>query len=258
MHDDDTLKDRVHEYVLELLGRVIKESHPLSETDEVARALLFLLLRVSNTWRSIRTLDKHTPDDEGPMVDTGTLLRAMFDAYIQAEYIVSDKNVAAERAKDYLEFQHVEKYKRVQAVMRYDNPFSEQLKSSPNRADGERRLQQEFDRVKARYYTKNRRRNCKTRPGAGMRTNWYPGSLADIARSLGKSDEYDILLANFHGCVHSSALTVQVGPIGSRKHVLDWASTIAVRVARLSVQHNRIELDEFNGRILEELCKPYF
>lgn len=217
MHDDDTLKDRVHEYVLELLGRVIKESHPLSETDEVARALLFLLLRVSNTWRSIRTLDKHTSDDAGPMLDTGALLRAMFDAYLQAEYIIGDEKVAVERANDYLDFEHVEKYKRVQAVMRHDNPFSEQLKSSPNRPEGEKRLQQEYDRVKNRYLTERRQRDGTIQRGTRTRPHWYAGNLAEIARSLGKSDEYDILLANYHGCIHSSSFTVREGPIGSRK-----------------------------------------
>lgn len=258
MSRDDTLKDLADEQVVELLREVIGQSHSRCETDEVSRALLFFLVRVANTWRSIRTLDKHTPDDEGPMLDAGTLLRAMFDAYLQAEYIASDEKVAVDRARDYLDFEHVERYRRAQKVISYDNPFAEALKSSPRRPAGEKRLQQEYDRVKARYFVEKHRPDGTIQRGPRTRTNWFPGSLADIARSLGKSDEYDILLATFHGCVHSSSLAVQSGPTVSREHILQWASTIAARVARLSVRRNGIVLDDFHGRILATLCRPYF
>lgn len=258
MSRDENPKELLGEEVFELLRGVITQSHARTQTDVVARALLFFLLRVSNTWRSIRTLDKHTSDDEGPMVDAGTLLRVMFDAYLQADYIVSDAEFAVERANDYLEFEHVEKYKRAKKIMNYDNPFAEALKSSPRRPGGEKRLQQEYDRVKGRYFVEKRWPDGTIQRGPRTRSNWFPGNLADIARSLGKSDEYDILLATFHGCVHSSAFTIRSGPIGSREHILGWASTIAARVARLSVEHNRIVLDDVHGQMLAALCRPYF
>jgi len=254
----DNLKNRASEAVLEALRSVITQSYPHTETDVVARALLFFLVRVSNTWRSIRTLDEHMSDEEGPMVDGGTLLRAMFDAYLQAEYIVSDEKLAVERANDYLDFEHVEKHKRARCVTSYDNPFAEALKTSPHRPTGEERLQQEYNRVKARYFVEKRQPDGTIQRGPRVRSNWYSGTLADIARSLGKSDEYDILLATFHGCVHSSAWAVRKGPMVSREHILDWASTIAARVARLSVNRNCIVLDELHEQILAALCRPYF
>jgi len=258
MQHNKELRDLADEQILQLLKRVVTESHSHSETDEVARALLFFLVRVSNTWRSIRTLDKHTPDVEGPMVDAGTLLRAMFDAYLQADYISSDETLAMERAKDYFDFEHVERYKLIQKVIACDNPFVDKLKASARRSEGEKRAQEAYDRVKARYQVQPRRqggrhtRSCRTRP------NWYPGTLADIARSLGKSGEYDILVASLHACVHSSPIGLTSGPIGSRPHILSWASTIAARVARLSVEHNHIQLDDCDERILSALCRPYF
>jgi len=88
--------------------------------------------------------------------------------------------------------------------------------------------------------------------------NWFQGTLADIARELGKADEYDILLATFHGCVHSSSLAVKNGPTVSREHILDWASTVAARIAQLSVTHNDIKISDFHKQILASLCKPYF
>jgi hypothetical protein len=43
------------------------------------------------------------------MVDAGVLLRCMFDAYLQADYIVRDPAKQMERATMYLEFQHVDR-----------------------------------------------------------------------------------------------------------------------------------------------------
>lgn len=258
MSRDEDVQERLGEELLEVLRGVITQSRPHTETDVVARALFFLLLRVSNTWRSIRTLDKHTSDKEGPMVDGGTLLRVMFDAYLQAEYIVRGEKLAVERANDYLDFEHVEKYKRAQKVTSYDNLVAEALKSSPDREGGEKHLQQEFDRVKARYLVEKRRRGRTIKRGPRTRSTWYRGTLADIAKCLGKSDEYDILLATFHGCVHSSAWAAREGPIIRREHIQHWASTIAARVAQLSVEHNRVVLDDFQRQLLASLCKPYF
>ena len=188
------------------------------------------------------------------MVDAGTLLRAMFDAYLQAEYIASDQAMAVERARDYLEFEHVERYRRVQKIAKHDNPFANSLMSSPHRPEGEKLVRREYDRVKARYFTKKSRSSGTPH----LRPYWHPGSLATIAESLGKSDEYDILLATYHGCVHSGALAVGRGPTMSREHILDWASTVALRVARPSISHNRIDLDELSIGIMSALCKPYF
>jgi len=258
MSQDDTLKEEADEEFQRLLTRVISTAYPYTKDDEVACSLVYLLVRVSNTWRSIRTLDKHMSDEEGPMLDAGALLRVIFDAYLQAEYISSDKEAAAERAKDYLEFEHVERYRRAKRVTGHNNPFAEDLRSSPRRAEGEKRLQQEYDRVKCRFLLEKRRSNGTIKRGPRTRTNWYPGSLADIAKYLGKADEYDILLANFHGCVHSSSWTVRKGPVVSRKHVLDWASTVAARVAQLSVDHVGVKLNGLQEKCLAALCKPYF
>src|SRR3972149_5983800 len=80
----ERLSDEVDAQFEQLLRHVISESHKCANSDQVARALLFLLMRVSNTWLSIRTLRDHSPHKEVFVVDAGTLLRAMFDAYLQA------------------------------------------------------------------------------------------------------------------------------------------------------------------------------
>ena len=95
--------------VLELWREVISQSHLRSRNDKVANALLHFMVRVANSWRSIRTLRNNTTDEQGFTIDAGTLLRAMYDAYFQAAYLVSDPAKCTERADDYFEFEHVVK-----------------------------------------------------------------------------------------------------------------------------------------------------
>lgn len=114
---------KINNHVYELLREVLQKSETRSRTNEVSRALLYFLTRVADTWRSIGTLQANTPDGKGFMVDAGALLRAMFDAYIQAEYIAHDPNVQRERAKAYLDYEIVERYKQSSSVLALDHPI---------------------------------------------------------------------------------------------------------------------------------------
>jgi hypothetical protein len=249
--------EAVNEHVLELLREVVAQSHRLAENDSISNALLYFLVRVANTWRSIRTLRAHTSDGEGFMVDAGVLLRAMFDAYLQAEHIVYDPARQYDRAKAYLDFEHVERYKASARMTGHNHPISDRLKSSPERPEGDKRLQENYDRVKSRFFVKKHRRNGTVSHGSTTRDKWYSGDLRSIATALGQEAEYDYFVATFHGCVHSSAFAVHLGPPVSAEYVLHWASTIAARVARLNVQYNRIDLGEFRTGLLERLCRDY-
>lgn len=248
----------VDECMLDLLKSVITKANEEIENDDIGRALMFFMVRVSNTWRSIRTLRNNTEDASGFTVDAGTLLRAMFDAYLQAEYIVHDPNVANQLASDYLEYEHVERFKSVTAIMKHDNSLSAHLKASPKRTVGEKNVRSEYDRVKSRYFVERKRADGTVKVGPATRNTWHENNLAAIAQMLGKEDEYDSLLRNFHGCVHSSPFAVGNGPMFAGEHVVDWASTIAARVAKLNVDHHSLVISEIHSAILSVLCKPYF
>ena len=196
------LSGTADEHVEQLLVQVIAVSHERSKTDEVARALLCFLVRVVNSRRSIRTLRDHSPRDEMFLVDAGTLLRAMYDAYLQAEYMVADVREAPNRARDYFDFEHVELYKWRQKVLNHDNLLTDGVKLSPDFAEAEKAQEDAYNRVKDRFPI-GRKPNGKTRE------HWYPGQLKDIA---GNTDEYDICLWALQGCVHSSALAMREGP----------------------------------------------
>lgn len=245
------------EHVLSILRETIRRSEEYGRKDEVARALFYFLVRVANTWRSIRTLRQHTQDD-GFMIDAGTLLRAMLDAWLQTEYLLHDPDKKVDRAKEYLDFEHVERYRISRKVLRHDNPFADRLKSSPKRPEGEKRLVEQYDRVKGKYLVKARQTATPSSAEPRTRDKWYSGDLSAVSRSLGKEVEYDAFVATFNGCVHSSAFAVQAGPMVSPEHVLTIASKIAARVARLNVLHNGIDLGEYYGPIMEALCADFF
>ncbi|WP_286764269.1 DUF5677 domain-containing protein [Rhodopirellula sp. UBA1907] len=258
MDKEKLTNDSVDETMLDLLKSVIGQANEKIEDNDIGRALLFFTVRIANTWRSIRTLRNNTADAEGFTVDAGTLLRAMFDAYLQAEYIVHEPNLADQLASDYLEFEHVERFKSMTAVMKHENSLSEHLKASPKRTAGEARINTEYDRVKSRYFIRKKRADGTIKVGPATRNTWHENNLAEIARLLGKEDEYDTLLRNFHGCVHSSPFAVRSGPMLAGEHVVDWASTIAARVAKLNVDHHNLRISEIYTSILSVLCKPYF
>ncbi len=191
------------------------------------------------------------------MVDAGALLRAMYDACFQAEYLVHDPVRIDARASDYLEYEHVERHRISRKVLRHNTQLANRLKSSAKRPEGEKRVKNEYDRVKDRYLVKKRKADgtVKRRPAA--RSTWYSGDLSALAESLGKRAEYDTFIAVFNGCVHSSALAVHMGPIVSPQNILTLASNIAARVARLNVEHNHIDMGNFYHRFMDALCEDY-
>jgi hypothetical protein len=207
----DVDNEMADDAIEELLREVITHAQQVARNDIVSRALMYFVVRVANTWKSIRTLRKYSEDSEIFVVDAGTLLRAMYDAYYHAEYLVSQSAESSKRAQDYFDFAHVERYKFVSKILSANNFFANRLKASPKRQEGEQENKRRFEAVKERFATKKNRN--------ATRNHWYPSTLAEIANS----DEYDTLFASFNGCVHSSASAVASGPFVTAENVLIFA-----------------------------------
>jgi len=250
--------DQADENFEQILQTIIVDLHTREKQDAVSVALLFLLVREANTWRSIRLLHKHTPEKFHPafLVDAGTLLRAMFDANVQAEFIFFDPAKRIERAGQYLDFEHVERFEMLQKILRHDNPLSKSLKSSPKRQDGEKRVQESYDNVKDQFLLDQKKSNGNAQHAPRTRNKWYEGGLPQLAGATGNAAEYDSFVASFSGCVHSSAYAVRYGPMYPEDHILHLASKFAARVAKINVDYNRLEIGE-DRMVLEELCKRF-
>lgn len=193
------------------------------------------------------------------MVDAGVLVRAMFDAYLQADYVFSDPAKRSLRAASYLDFAHVERYKTAKKVLSHDNAFSESLRASPKRSDGDKHNQAEYDRVKDQFLIEKNLDDGTVKRGPRTRNKWYEGDLSRLAKHVGKQAEYDVFVGLFHGCVHSSALAVNEGPkLVSPEHVLKLATTISARVAQINIEYNRLVIEDVNQRIIDTLCQSYF
>src|SRR5262249_46372020 len=115
--------DVVDDEFYRIMQSVTRAVYGRSNADKVAQALWCFLVRVQNTWTSIRLLRSGTPAARHKeiMLDVGVLLRSMFDACLQAAYIVRDPAKQTERATQYLEFQHVERYNIQQRVFKHKN-----------------------------------------------------------------------------------------------------------------------------------------
>lgn len=216
--------------------------------DKVAAALCAFLNRLAHTWRSIRTLrDNRKADDVGFMIDAGALLRAMFDAYLQAHYIYHDPCQRLSRAELYYDYVPVERYRNMMKALKHSHPVSVRLRASAKRPAGEAALKADYDRLKGRY---------PRHRGAGVRDHWYEGNLADLAASIGKEDEYDVFLSQFHGCIHSSAQALHFGPPVTPPHVLSHATRLACRVASLLIAHHGFSLVGIDADVLKVFDGP--
>ena len=210
----------------EALEKTIQLIHERAKKDVVARALLYLLVRVANTRRTIDVLWQALRDayPETFMVDGGTLLRAMFDAYLQAAFITYEPGKQQERASLYLDFEHIKKRQLSEKLLKHDTMISRTLKDSPLRPEGEQRVKEQYDRVKDRY------------PG-NWPSKWYQGNLWKLAKDIGMEADYDLFVSPYNGCVHSSADAVRLGPPMSPEHICTMISIIASRMVQVALQY---------------------
>jgi hypothetical protein len=133
------------------------------------------------------------------LVDAAVLLRCMFDAYLQADYIVRDPAKQTERGARYLEFQHVERYKAEERFFRHKNPLTDVLRNSHRRIAGQTRTRAEFERVKGAFLRKDKGSASTGKRAHETRDQWYEGNLGQLAEGAGRKDEYDTFVYPFSG-----------------------------------------------------------
>ena len=249
--DDEAIDNAFSMILKQVIGKVYAQKN----RDKVSTALLFFLVRAANSWRSIVTLLVHSENHETYTIDAAVILRCIFDAYLQANLIYQDPDERDERAELYLDYAHIDKYKAQAKPLQHKNEFSDKLSANPNRPKMQPLLKAEYDRVKSRYFKKHRSPDGTVKLGPDIRDKWYEGTLPDLAKHAGKGDEYDTFITPFSGSVHSSAYSVEVGPLLKGDHLSLLASGFTARIVRLNVEHNKISLNETDLEILEIFSK---
>ena len=131
-------------------------------------------------------------------------IRALFEIALQLDYMMEDPGP---RAEQYLDFTHMTRYRHVKAVT--DNPsgpLARKIAQSPLRAQGERRNQAEYDRVRPRF----------VRTGKSGRqtewTNWYGMTIRQLAEEMGRLGEYKLLYAKCCAWAHGDPFSTEWAP----------------------------------------------
>lgn len=184
-----------------------------TQPSNLTTAIMPLLVRMANSWLSLTVLRSRSP--ETALVDSAAIIRCVFDAYLQAMYILDDPAQSDARSIDYIQYEAVEQYIQHSRIMQHNSDLANSLRQSPHRQAGELRLKQDYDAVAAKYMTK----------GGKPRDRWYPGNLRDLAKLANREDEYDYFAGIFSGSVHSSYHAASKGPpIG-----VEYVDFVAVR-----------------------------
>lgn len=180
------------------IGRAI-QSHVRTESP-TTRALEPFKNRITCALESLTALDRFARHDSRP--DAMTLLRAMYDAHLQALYILEDPTKADERAQLFLDFRWIEQRQMQKLFERNPTRLAQALRESPHRLARADEREANFQRLRTRYLT---------RDGKKERGDWYAGNLRDLARAVGLESEYEILQKDLSGAVHSTPTALLAG-----------------------------------------------
>lgn len=157
-----------------------------------------------------------------------TILRAMYDAHLQALYIVADPAHADERAQLFFEHQGIEQRRWYKIIERSPTCFVQvPLSLGPEVEAAYRKLRPKF-----------------LAPNGKDRPNWYPGTLRDIARNVNLESEYEIIQPDLSGAVHSTPTALVAGSIFSeREQLLLVGWKLVLRVLGRTANHYDIPLE---------------
>jgi hypothetical protein len=232
--------DEADEYVLMFANKIAKQVYELKKTDHVTVSLYTLLMRVLNTHISIHYLHGYTSTDTF-VVDAAVLLRCLFDAYFQANYIYKDPIKRLERAELYVEFEHVERYVTANKFLKHNNEFAKMLHASPYKDEGQKECLRQYNRVKHLFLKKG-----KNEP----RDKWYSMSMADLAGEAELKDEYDTFVGPFSGCAHSSYMNIRYGAMLQPDAVILHSGKLLARMLLLNINHNGLAVTQDELKVL--------
>lgn len=237
--EDDVCLWNIHKEVIDRCTAAINAS-PIN--DVIHRALKLLHNRTVNALTSLQILCAHSRHNFH--ADAGSILRTMFDISVQAEYMMIDSTLAHDRAQMFLDFYWVQKRGFMQRALACQGRLSEQLSQSRRRSEAEPVIEAEFKRV-MKHFTNDRGK---------VRSTWYPGTLADLSRAIGRYGEYAIYQPLLSGAVHAGPYILS-HPFPIRDtYFLMHGYTFAMRVLRLIVQHHKITLSSFDADVINSVA----
>ena len=223
----------------------------LNETDSEtvhARAARYLHARMTGSMDSILFLCRFAQHDFTS--DASALLRCMYDTLIQAIYMLHIPNKRDDRGQLYLDYYWVQKYRMISLVDKNQTGLAKHLRTSDKRTEGEKRIIDEFDKIKHKYATKGN----QNRP----RKNWYPGTLRELALEVGYEDEYEIVQLLFGGIVHSSPYATIHGSAFDGEHLHLLGMHLTMRYLAIVGRSQGISFTDEEEDFIEQAEKAWF
>ncbi|MEQ1893762.1 MAG: DUF5677 domain-containing protein [Planctomycetota bacterium] len=212
------------------IGRAIQQ-HVMAYTP-TTRALEPLQKRMSGTLDTLTALHRFAKNDW--CADGRTLLRTMYDAHLQALYILHDAARADERAQLFLDFRRIEQRAMQKIIERNPTRLAKKLMQSPKRLEGEAEREANYRKLRPKFLTKD---------GKKERGDWYPGTLRDLARQVVLESEYEILQKDLSASVHSTPSALLAGStISEPEHLLLLGWKLMFRVLGRIAAHHGVSL----------------
>jgi hypothetical protein len=213
---------------------------------DVRIAIRDLLQCIRSSIGSLHFLFRNNPNDAER--DGTTILRTIYDAHLQALYIL--KNPSA-RAKLYKDFYWIEWHKFVTMIDSQPGQLFKLIAASKNRPKVEPENRAKFQEVQATYLSGSN----------SHRSNWYQGSLATVAADVGYEGEYRVLSRLLNPCVHSSAYGLGAGGSFSEDAMIATAWGFFHRCLGRTLEHEGLIGNvppEIMGHFVLPSYKPVF
>jgi hypothetical protein len=201
--------------------------------DQVNKVVRMLIARLRKSFGSLVALRRAGCFVEGNH-DPATILRAMYDASLQVEYILHNSSKATALAQDFIDFQEIERHENIKALDRYQNEFVRKIASNPLRAINEAAFQAKFKKIESKF------RNKK---GTKYRDKWHGKNLRDLCKTKTREEEFDFMIVNLHGATHSSPQTLFSGSAVAPSIILLLAGKLVLRAIAAALDYNKVQVN---------------
>ncbi len=190
------------------------------ESKDLSLAVCDLMTHIACNLQAISILyrDKRMEEYE-PCVGNPTtvLLRCIYDAQIQLMYILESSEMSEKRAVQYLKYGAIENYKFLELIEESECALAKRISSIPKRDETKQLMVSQYNQCKnSEFWNK------------WGRDRWYKGTLFDLARIVGREEEYTWYVRFSSGAVHASPFATSQGALMPNGADLFLASTSVV------------------------------
>jgi hypothetical protein len=216
----------------------------------VTKALELLMKRIvsgGNTLSCLREASSRYPEYDCAL-DGAAILRAIYDAMLQALYILHDPTACEERAQLYLDFYWIERWEAIALFDKSPTAVGTKVKDSPKRLQAEPAIKERFEQVKPAFMTNKRQ----------LHKVWYRGNLRAIAKAVDLETEYELLQRQLSGAVHSSPLFLKDGSFYNAFLLVDLSWRFSFRVLGKFAQHEEVGLGHIEKEMIEGASRNIF